>query len=49
MLLTVLLLTVGLISIRFIRSPKAMLVIAVAIALAWFGPRIVRFFKRSKK
>jgi len=29
-----------------VRNPKLLVVIAVAIAIAWFGPRIVRYFKK---
>ncbi len=30
---------------RIIKNPKALILIAIAIAVAWFGPRIVRYFK----
>ena len=32
---------------RVIRSPRVALVIAIAIAVAWFGPRMLKFFKRK--
>ncbi len=34
-------------AMRFIRSPRAMAVIAAAVGLAWFGPRIYRLLKKK--
>ncbi|MFO8073365.1 MAG: DnaJ domain-containing protein [Polyangia bacterium] len=35
--------------LRLIRSPNALLVIGLAIAAAWFGPRIWRLLKKGKR
>ena len=32
---------------RIFKNPKSLLVIAVAIAIAWWGPRIVRYFRKK--
>ncbi len=32
---------------RIFKNPKALLVIAVVIAIAWWGPRIVKYFKKK--
>ena len=32
---------------RIFKNPKALLVIAVVIAIAWWGPRIVGYFKKK--
>ena len=32
---------------RIFKNPKTLLVIAVVIAIAWWGPRIVRYFKKK--
>jgi len=32
--------------LRFVRNPRAVIAIGIALALAWFGPRIWRYFKR---
>lgn len=34
-------------ALRFVRSPKIAAVIGIAVLLAWFGPRIVKFFRRK--
>ncbi|MDJ0761636.1 MAG: DnaJ domain-containing protein [Myxococcota bacterium] len=39
----------SLFALRFVRSPRAMAVIAAAIAVAWFGPRIYRLLTGRKK
>jgi curved DNA-binding protein CbpA len=31
--------------LRFVRNPKVLIVVALAIAVAYFGPRIYRYFK----
>lgn len=33
--------------LRIFKNPKALLVIAVAIAIAWWGPRIVKYFRKK--
>ena len=35
-------------TLRFVRSPRAIAVIGVAILIAWFGPRLFRRLKRRK-
>lgn len=37
----------GFFAMRFIRNPRAMAVVAVAIAVAWFGPRVYRLLKKK--
>lgn len=32
--------------LRFVRNPRVLALIGVAIAIAWFGPRIYRYFKK---
>ena len=32
--------------LRFVRSPRAAVVIAVAVAIAWFGPRLLKRLKK---
>jgi len=32
--------------LRLVKSPRALLLIAAVVAAAWFGPRIVKYFKR---
>ena len=48
MLFMVLAFTVATLAFRFIRNPKSMALIGAALLLAWFGPRIVRLFKKQK-
>jgi len=36
-------------SLRFIRSPRALMVIGVAVVAAWFGPRLWRLIRGRKK
>jgi curved DNA-binding protein CbpA len=33
-------------ALRFIRNPRTLLIFAAVIAAVWFGPRIVRYFKK---
>jgi curved DNA-binding protein CbpA len=35
-------------ALRFIRSPRALLVIGIAILIAWFLPRVIRKFRGRK-
>lgn len=46
-LLFVVILSGGIFAMRFIRNPRAMAVVAVAIAAAWFGPRVYRLLKKK--
>jgi curved DNA-binding protein CbpA len=46
LLLILLLLAAIPLLLRFIRSPKVLAVIAVAVVLAWFGPRFIRWLKK---
>ncbi len=43
------LLGAGIISLRFIRNPKAILVVAIVLAAIWFGPRLLKLFKKKNK
>lgn len=44
----IMMLSIVFFTFRFIRSPRAIAVIAAAILIAWFGPRLLRRFKSKK-
>jgi len=48
LLRTLIILGCTFLAFRFVRSPRALAVIGVALALAWFGPRVYRWFRRKK-